>query len=154
LNHWALCLLIIMFVMICEKYWSTLSKYIWMYAVQKWGVEKLHTWKWLKRSLLLKQYVYNDGQQFHQYQQNEWLHLTSNHRTCRKTVCYLCFNSFFPPFKICKVFIRAHSDGNTILAMQAVNIFSNKYSCWLFAQILITLLKHSIILLKNKTTRL
>ena len=35
----------------------------------------------------------------------------------------------FPPFKIYKVFIRAQSDGNTILAMQAVNIFSNKYSC-------------------------
>jgi hypothetical protein len=106
--------------------------------------------KMVKTFFTIKTICIQRRQQFHQYQQNEWLHLTSNHRTCRKTVCYPCFNSFFPPFKIYKVFIRAQSDGNKFIAMQGVNIFSNKYSCWLFAQILITLLKNSIILLKNK----
>ena len=44
--------------------------------------------------------------------------------------CLLSLFQFFsPPFKICKVFIRAQRDGSKILAMQAVNIFSNKYSC-------------------------
>ena len=40
------CLLIIICLMICEKYWSTISKYMWMYAVPKWRVAELQTWQY------------------------------------------------------------------------------------------------------------
>ena len=57
-------------------------------------------------------------------------------------------------FQIYKVFIRTECVGNEILAMEVVDIFLNTYRCGLFVQILIMLLKNSIILLKTKQTRL
>ena len=49
-----------------------------------------------------------------------------------------------------KVFIRTECVGNEIIAMEVVNIFLKKYNWWSFVQILIKLLKNSIILLKTK----
>ena len=49
-----------------------------------------------------------------------------------------------------KVFIRTECVDNDIIAMEVVNIFLKKYNWWSFVQILIKLLKNSIILLKTK----